>query len=611
MKPRKKLFIEIAHILQLGGRRNLAAVMTLALIGAMVEAIGVGSVMPFIAVAADPNMVEKNSLLQTINNFVGLPRDQFIVFLGAVFIAATLMANILSAANTVSLAKYSGRIFHVLSSLLLRRVVARPYVYFLNVNTAEINALILTSTKRVTDGIIMPVITMASRGTSALFIYGVLVWSNPTVALYILLIIVPIYAVTYHAVRERLNDIGAEIAHQDKNCYRCVNEALSGIKDLKILGRTNYVTWRFEKATRALGAAQASGSILWQTPKYLIESVGVIAIVFAILWSLNNNGESGTAISLAALYAYAGYRLLPAAQAIFGSLSIIRHNVQSVEPVIHELRSIDADTMQRKGPASDVHHMREVASPTALVVLNNVSFRYPGQSEKALDSVSISIPRGSHIGIVGSSGSGKSTLLDIMVGLLHAESGQIYFDGALVDSTNNTAWTDNIGYVPQVVFLSDGTIAENIAFGVPPELIDESRILIATKVAQIHDFIVTSLPDKYATQIGERGVRLSGGQRQRLGIARAVYHDPDLLILDEATNALDTITEEGFMETVKGLHGKKTVISVAHRLSTVRGCDIIYVFSHGTCVATGTYDHLEKTSRHFQGLIMAANKQQT
>lgn len=588
----------------LGGKRNIVWVVMLALAGALLEAAGVGSVMPFIAVATDPGIVDRISSLRILETWTGLQRTSFVFFLGAVFAVTTVIANLASVANAIALTRFSATIAYRLSTHLLRKLMARPYDYFLTANTAALSALVLVSTRRVSDGIVSPFITMLARGIAALSVLSILFWANPLVTLVVIGILAPLYGVIFSLVRARLNHIGSEIVRQDQASHRALNEALAGIKDLQILGRTGYASERFDRAVRLLATVQTAGSVITQFPKYVIETAGVLTIVGVILWGLANTNEPGVAVSLAALYAYAGYRLLPAAQAVFGSVSTIWYNADSIVAVAQELNSGDAaETDPSTKPAPGI-----VGRFHSQVSLKDVTFRYPTGDKAALQAVSIDIPAGMHLGIVGPSGSGKSTILDVLVGLLVAERGGVHVDGRLLDRQDMAAWRSTVGYVPQSVFLADATVAENIAFGIPPEQIDHHRVRAAAESAQLHDFIEQSLANGYATEIGERGIRLSGGQRQRLGIARALYQDPQLLILDEATNALDATTESGFMSTIRSLAGSRTVISVAHRLSTVSACDKIYVVSEGCITAVGTYESLHRESSDFQTLIAAGSK---
>lgn len=569
---------------------------------ALFEAIGIGSIMPFMAVATNPDIVDRNTALKSVEVFLRLDRNQYVVLLGLVFCTVTIASNALSAASTVAITRFSASSGRTLSAQLLWRALTRPYGYFLDKNSGDMSAVILMSTRRISEGIVSPLFTMLSKVISSIFILALLIWTDPLVALCVVAVVVPVYGALFFAIRGRLNNAGAEIAKQDRNTYRVVGEALLGIKDLQILGRIRYVFDRYHAATLAMTKAQVSGVLLVNLPRYAIEAFGVIAIVSVILVALATSTSPSIAVSLAALYAYAGYRLMPAIQGIFANISIMKYNFESLEAVIKELGRADAIP---EGP-------QEFGESQPLVLLSTVSitdlsFTYPGENKPALQALSMEIPKGRHIGIVGPSGSGKSTLLDLFVGLLNPDTGGIFIDGTRLCAENLQRWRSLLGYVPQSVYLSDSSIEENIAFGLPPELIDRERVVAAAKAAQIFDFIVSS-PEGFGAIVGDRGIRLSGGQRQRLGIARALYHDPQIVVLDEATNALDSVTEASVMSTVKSLAGKKTIVSVAHRLTTVRDCDEIYVLGNGRLVAKGAYEHLEQSSTEFRELLRAANE---
>jgi ATP-binding cassette, subfamily B, bacterial PglK len=595
-----RFFRQVMKTILLGGRRSVMLVVVLTVTSAVLEAIGIGSMMPFIAVATNSGVINTSQGLQVLEAFLGLGRSQFVVALGLLFAAVTVIANLANAASTVVLTRFSGRVGHTLASRLMRGILGRPYDYFLTANSAELVAVIITATRRVSEGVVGPFVMLLAKVVSTTCVLAVLFWMDPFVAFVIVVMIAPIYGLTYYVVRDRLNHLGAQVAREDRESQKLANEALSGVKDLKILGRTDLVASRFEHAVRALATAQVSGTLLSIFPKFLIETFGVLLIVIVILASLATTREPSTALSLAALYAYAGYRLLPAVQAMFSSISTMKYNAESLEVVTTAIDSI--------GPAAEVREPTRLGrSAKALIEsrleLRDISFTYPGKEHRTLESVSIEVPRGAHVAIVGSSGSGKSTLLDILVGLLLPARGGTYVDGRLLERPELAELRSRVGYVPQSVFLADASIAENIAFGIPPDLIDERQLRAAAQAAQIHEFIEASLPEGYQTVVGERGVRLSGGQRQRLGIARAIYHDPEVLILDEATNSLDGMTESAFMTTIRQLAGGRTIVSVAHRLSSVRNCEWIYVCAKGRIVAAGTYDSLKASSPEFRALL--------
>jgi HlyD family secretion protein len=300
-------------------------------------------------------------------------------------------------------------------------------------------------------------------------------------------------------------------------------------------------------------------------------------------------------LPLLSVYALAGFKLLPAFQQIYTSISQIRGNLVAFEGLRDDLRASARTSFQSTLKENGGEHL----TPRKSIELKNIQFTYPGKAEPALRDLTMTIGVNQAIGLVGASGSGKSTVIDILLGLIHPETGELMIDGSPVKKQQLRAWQNSLGFVPQSIFLADSSIRENIAFGLPPELVDEEKVQRAATMAHL-DELLAELPDGLRTRVGERGVQLSGGQRQRIGIARALYHDADVLILDEATSALDGVTEKLIMDAIHDFSGKKTIIMIAHRLTTVKQCDAIFMMAQGEVVDSGTFDELAARNLVFQ-----------
>jgi ABC-type multidrug transport system fused ATPase/permease subunit len=306
----------------------------------------------------------------------------------------------------------------------------------------------------------------------------------------------------------------------------------------------------------------------------------------------------GTILPLLAVYAFAGLRLLPAMQLVYQEVTAIRFNQPALVALhrdITEIRAREATVVEADPTPVPLRERLE---------LIDVHFSYPLAERKALQGLTLSIPARTTVGIVGGTGAGKTTAVDLMLGLLTVQEGTLAVDGKPITAKNMRAWQDNIGYVPQAIFLTDDTVAANIAFGIQPEQVDRAAVERAARIAELHDFVTGELPQGYDTLVGERGIRLSGGQRQRIGIARALYHDPDVLIMDEATSALDNLTEKAVMDAVHNLGHAKTIVLIAHRLTTVQACDTIFMLEHGRLIAQGSYDELLDSSRKFRAMAV-------
>jgi ABC-type multidrug transport system fused ATPase/permease subunit len=327
----------------------------------------------------------------------------------------------------------------------------------------------------------------------------------------------------------------------------------------------------------------ATASLLDQLPRFILEAIAFGGIMLVILYLIKQTGSFNDSIPVIALYVFAGYRLIPALQNIYVSFAQITFSGPSINKLYNDLKSLKKNNLNQD---------QEVMLLNKSISLKNIYFNYPNSSRTALKNINLNIPANTTVGFVGPTGSGKTTIIDIILGIIQSQKGTLEIDGEIITSHNVRAWQRSIGYVPQHIYLSDDTIAANIAFGVASNNINHEAIEKASKISNLHKFIVNELPQKYETIVGERGIRLSGGQRQRIGIARALYHNPKILILDEATSSLDDKTEQGVMEAVNNLGKDITIIMIAHRLSTMRKCDTIFKINEGKLSDQGVYNDL-------------------
>jgi ABC-type multidrug transport system fused ATPase/permease subunit len=421
---------------------------------------------------------------------------------------------------------------------------------------------------------------------------------DPVVALVIATITGGAYITIYTLFHRRLAVIGEQQVESRSQMLKTASEALSGIKDLKLFGRELTFLKKFSYFSKRLAANGVYSGMLTSLPKHLLEMVSFGGILLVVLYLITEGREATQIIPILALYAFAGYRLLPTLHGLFNSFAVIGYNKISLQIVYDEL-SDAGDLWLAERRLQENSDVRPAAFRHSLE-LRDLHFRYEGATTDSVRGLSLTIRPNTVIGLVGPTGCGKTTTVDLILGLLSPKRGEILVDGVKIDESNLASWQRALGYVPQQIFITDDTITRNIAFGVPEDEIDMAAVRRAAGVASLAEFIETSLPDGYDTNIGARGIRFSGGQRQRIGIARAMYLDPPILILDEATSALDGVTEKSVMDAVHNLSGQKTIILIAHRLSTVKDCDVIYHLDGGAIVAQGTYDELMQTSSWFQ-----------
>jgi ABC-type bacteriocin/lantibiotic exporter with double-glycine peptidase domain len=396
-------------------------------------------------------------------------------------------------------------------------------------------------------------------------------------------------------VKRTLIKLGHKRIEANKERYKAAMESLAGIKDVKLLGKEAYFLEQFVKPSRKMIKATIRIEVIGKIPNYVLNAMITGGGVLIVTGLLVFTSDFGKYIPLIGVYAMAGTRLLPRFKELFAHISKMRAFQAVVELLLEQLKD---DTGLPLVPTSG-----NEAKPLRFkktLELKEISFTYPLADDLVIDDQTLVIEHNTTVGLVGATGCGKTTLVDILLGLLRPQQGEIVVDGMPVTEDNLRAWQANLGYVPQNIYLSDDSVEANIAFGVPKELIDQAAVRKAAEVANLANFIETELPNGYDTSAGERGIRLSGGQKQRLGIARALYNDPSVLVLDEATSALDGITESVIMEAIEKLGGKKTIVIIAHRLTTLMKADVIYVMDKGRIVDSGTYNDLLERNGHFK-----------
>ena len=566
---------------------------------AIVDTIGVASIMPFIAVVANPDIIQTNQWLKLAYNFFGFTSLQtFLFMLGMLVLGLLVFSNLYKALTSWFILKYDNKLNYTLARRLLASYLACPYEFFLTRNTVHLGRFVLGDARMVIAGILSPAMRIASNFLVALFILALLVVVNVVTAVSIAIVIGIPYGLIYLVTARRLASLGKVQFEAHSMKYNVVHEALSGIKDLKILGRTEVFLEKFSDNAWRHSQVNVKAGAISQLPRFALETIAFGGILLIVLFKLGSGENPSEIVPVLALYAFAGYRLLPAIQEIFSNISTVTNNLPQLEVLHREMTgaAIAAGPHRNFAMAKKL----EPLPLTRALVLRNVVYAYPETQEPAVRGINLTIAPNTSIGLVGATGSGKTTTVDLILGLLFPTSGQILADDVEVDSDNVARWQRNLGYVPQHIFLSDDTIARNIAFAVPDQEIDMAAVIHAARIANLDAFVEKELPDGYETVIGERGVRLSGGQRQRIGIARALYHDPAVLIMDEATSALDNITEEAVIEALHTLSGEKTIIMIAHRLTTVKDCDVIYLLESGRISSQGTHDELLKSSAWFK-----------
>lgn len=592
-------FRKLLSLLPASDRVRLALLLILLIALAMMEMAGIASIMPFMAVVTNPDIIHSNKWLQSVFTRLGLASEEsFLMLLGALVLGLLVLNNCGKAANTWLTLRFQNRLSYELSRRLLARYMSRPYAFFLGRNTSVMGNTIINEANRVVASFLSPAMELVSSSLVCLAIMALLVIVDPTIALAIAGVLGGSYATIYALSRRKLGIIGKQQVEASANKFKHASEALSGIKDLKVLGRELTPLHRYVFFAQRHAKNNVAAGVITQLPRFALEVTAFGGILLMVIYFLGQGQQAVQMVPLLALYAFAGYRLMPALQQLFSSVTQLRVGFGALEHVHSELNSGGED-------ADPEAVLRASASVTPIpftrsLEFRGVSFRYDGAAEASLHDISFRIEASTSVGLVGPTGCGKTTTVDLILGLLAPTDGVILADNEELGPDNLPGWQKNLGYVPQHIYISDDTVKRNIAFGVPDEEIDMDAVLNAARIANLAEFVEKELPEGYDTCIGERGVRLSGGQRQRIGIARAMYRDPAVLVMDEATSALDGITEELVMDAVRKLSRKKTVILIAHRLTTVKDCDVIYQLDRGTILAKGTYDELMRDSGWFR-----------
>lgn len=579
-------FRKLRALLSQREQRQALLLVFLMLVVGLVELAGVASIFPLIAVLSDPQLVESNRWLALAYDTLGFTSlNGFFVFLSAGVFVIVLGRTALTALSSYAILRFAAMRAYSLGVRLLRNYLGRNYSWFLSRHSTDLSKTILSEVEEVIQGSLIPALQLLSQGINAAFLITLIVVLDPSVALVAVLVLGLAYGGIYMLVRNLLVRIGRERVKANRERYQVANEALSGIKDVKVAGLESAYLRRFQAPALVFERRRSSLQVVGDIPRYALEAIaigGMLAVIMALL--LRNQGSMAAALPTIAVYGFAGLRLLPVIQGLYRSVVMLRASGPALHK-IHEEFAI-ADGAISEGPIDPL-------PLTDSIALKAINFSYDASDRQALKDISLTIPVHSTIGLVGKTGAGKSTLVDVILGLLQPQAGDLLVDDKRVDQDNVHRWQGAIGYVPQSIFLADESIAANIAFGVPEEQVDMVAVERAARMASLHDFVASDLPQGYSTQVGERGVRLSGGQRQRIGIARALYRDPAVLVLDEATSALDNVTELAVMDAVRNLAKRKTIIIIAHRLTTVQDCDRIYVLDQGRITASGPWSEIE------------------
>jgi ABC-type multidrug transport system fused ATPase/permease subunit len=589
---------KIFAVLSTRQKREIVILQVLVMIVSLVELMGVASIAPFMAVATNPLVIHTNKFLNAAYSYGKFSSDMgFLQALGLLVLFILFAGNGLIFISTWFLTSFGASLGRTISVGLYRNYLHRSYLFHTKHNSSVLSKNIFHEVLRFTNNVVIQFLTLNSKIFTIIFITIGLAFLSPLLTFMAAGILGGSYLFIYILTKKKLQENGDEMSALLGGSFRVVSEGLGGIKDVKLHGKEDVYSGIFDGMMQKYTHLSIFNTLIPLVPRYALEVLTFGSVIGSFIYYASQGKTVAEFLPTLSIFAVAGLKLMPALQQVFASLTTIRSSFNSLRIVTDDLAGLGAES-----DFPETH-----PKPSTLfadfshLALKNISFRYPGSEKWVIRDLSFEIRKNTTTAFVGLSGSGKSTIVDLLSGLLVPASGSVEIGDRVLNKENVRDWQSQIGYVPQSVYLIDGSFTENIAFGEDIKSIDMKRVTQAASLASIDSFISETVHG-YSTRVGERGVQLSGGQRQRIGIARALYRNPALLIFDEATSALDSLTESEIMQSIENLSGIKTIILIAHRLTTVKSSHLIYLMNNGQIEAKGTYQELLEQSALFQDM---------
>ena len=571
------------------GRTKLGLIFSLSLAQAVFQVIGITSIFPFLAIAADPERIRRSHFGRRFLDLLPSMSDrELLITAGIIAIVGLLFSNAINLLAEYARTRYAQNFAHWLRIRLLRRMASQPYTYFLQRNSGELLKKVLGDVTNYTVGVLLPLLDSVARVLTAVLLLATLFLVQPVIALSAAIVLGGFYVTIFRLLAKKRREVDENLRISVGGLFREAQQMLGGIKPIKVHRAEEHFLARFAGHSTIIARMSARLPVFANSARYVVEPLAFCGLVLAVLLLAVKGRDFSDILPNLGVMALAGYRLLPALQLLYGQLTQVSSMRHAVDEVYDEFVAAESDKTMPETTWDKAIARVKPSRWSDAITLREISFGYPGAALPTLDGITLTIPKNTSLGVIGPTGSGKSTLVDLLLGLYHPTAGEILIDGRVLTSALVPSWQATIGYVPQDIFLIDDTIARNVAFGLPDDEIDRTRLREVCAIAQLLDFIEKEAPNGFDTIAGERGIRLSGGQRQRIGLARALYHRPSLLILDEATSALDVATEAKLLDALRSLAGKLTMVVAAHRLSAVANCDQLVDLSDEAATLTAT-----------------------
>lgn len=599
---------QVFYLLTWREKRNGVLLFIMMSLGAVLEVVGVGAIPAFVGVVSAPEKLLEYRVVREVYRWLGVTEPRAMVMWAAIgLVLVFVFKNSYLTALAYVRSRYTTARQATISNRLFRAYLRSDYTFHLSRNTAELLRNTNTEAQAITGGVFMPLIRLVMEGMVMMFIFVLLFAVEPAVTIVAFSVLGSITYAFWRVTRSKIDEYAKEEQRHRKQSMQTVNQGLGGFKDARVLGREGFFLNTYQESEWYKAKAARFKEVISALPRLFLETVAVMGILGVAAVLIAQGRSLNSLIPTLTLLGVSVVRLMPSFTKIANDITSLKWGSRALGVVYDDLLHLEAEeqrTRERRGSSGE-----EGLALTREIHLDGLSYRYPGAGEYALRDVSLTIPRYTSVGFVGPSGAGKTTVVDVILGLLTPTGGRVLVDGVNIQERLDH-WQRQIGYIPQSIYLTDDTVRRNVAFGMQDDDIVDEAVWEALAAAQLTE-LVESFEEGLDTFVGERGIRLSGGQRQRIGIARALYHKPEVLVMDEATSALDNETERNIVEALGGLQGKHTMIVIAHRLSTVKDCDTLFMLDEGRLVAEGTYNHLLATSSDFRRMAGASAEMAT